>query len=86
MKCYSKESLESCRPEGISALDTVDFCLGQLYKDKTHCITDEIVDRLTFEELIGALLLASDVIGDLPYKLSTGNSRTYLSGKKIRVQ
>ena len=51
--------LERSRPN-ITALKGVNFCLDQLYKDKTKSITDEIVQHLTFEELIGALLVARD--------------------------
>jgi hypothetical protein len=36
------------------------YCLKRIFKDRDHRATDEIVDGLTFEELIGALLLAGD--------------------------
>jgi hypothetical protein len=39
----------------------VNFCLAQLYADRMHRCGDEVVRNLTFEELIGALLLARDV-------------------------
>lgn len=59
MKDASKITLQASRPS-ITALDGVNFCLGQLYKDKTKNITDEIVHHLTFEELIGTLLIVRD--------------------------
>jgi len=59
MKDKSQTELESTRPRN-TALETVEFSLSRLYADKTACIGDEIVDRLTFEELIGALLMARD--------------------------
>jgi hypothetical protein len=40
--------------------EAVDFCLRQLYCDRRHCIDEEVVAGLTFEELIGALLLSRD--------------------------
>jgi hypothetical protein len=65
MQDYTKEDLET----GYGRLDakqTVDFCLSCLYADTTHKISDVIVSTtyatLTFEELIGALLVARDTI------------------------
>jgi hypothetical protein len=59
MKDCTKKALSATRPTK-TAKETVSFCLSQLFKDKTHMIEDEIVKGLTFEELIGALLLAQD--------------------------
>lgn len=59
MKDWSQQYLEEGRPN-ITALDGVNFCLEQLYLDKTKNVTDEIVRNLTFEELIGVLLVARD--------------------------
>ena len=56
---YSKEL--ASRPDK-DAIDCVNYCLQQLCADKTHEVTDEIVNKLTFEEVIGALLLAKDKI------------------------
>ncbi len=61
MKGYTKAELEAERPS-ISSVEGLDFCLRQLYKDRKHRVTDEIVNYLTFEELIGALLLAQDAL------------------------
>jgi len=51
--------LESSRPQ-IVAYEAVDFCLRQLYADRRHKLDDEVAHRLTYEELIGALLAARD--------------------------
>lgn len=61
MRDYSQEILEESRPN-VSPAEAVDFCLRQLYRDRRHETEDEVVARLTFEELIGALLLAKDEI------------------------
>lgn len=55
----SRESLESSRPKK-DVDDCVDFCLNRLFDDNVHSAEDEVVKGLTFEELIGALLLAKD--------------------------
>lgn len=62
MKDYTKEELsldERQRPdkEGIELLH---FCLEMLYKDNTKNISNTIVNSLTYEELIGALLVAKE--------------------------
>jgi len=59
MKNWTKERLEKAFKEsGISddVVGEIDFCLKQIYKDKTKCLEDEIVHGLTFEELLGALV------------------------------
>lgn len=61
MKDYSRDSLEMSRPD-VDTLDALQFCLNQLYNSKTKCIADNVCERLTYEELIGALLLARDTI------------------------
>ncbi len=61
MRNESQEVLESSRPN-MCADESIDFVLERLYKDKEHNIEDEIVNKLTFEELIGTLLLAKDLI------------------------
>lgn len=62
MKDYNKESLEAERPKQIGGHASIMFALERLYADSEHEITEEIVDGLTFEELIGALLLARDTV------------------------
>lgn len=59
MKSHTKEQLEQQRPI-ISALSTVEYCLEKCFSDKTHSIEDSVFDDCTYEELIGALLLARD--------------------------
>jgi len=60
MKDKSREELESTRPRQITALEGIEFSLDRLYADRNHDIGDMIVHSLSFEELIGALLLARD--------------------------
>lgn len=62
MKGISREVLEAYRPTGIISIDAIEFCLERLYADKAHAVTDEIARHLTYEEVIGALLLARDRI------------------------
>lgn len=64
MKDFTKKELEGSRPAG-EPVELIDFCLGRLYRDRRRQVTDEVVRGLTFEELIGALLVARDAIGEL---------------------
>ncbi|KKK59178.1 hypothetical protein LCGC14_3037000 [marine sediment metagenome] len=59
MKDFHKTVLEDSRPNKLVE-ETVSFCLERLYLDKKHRIEDEVVDGLTFEELIGCLLQVRD--------------------------
>lgn len=68
MDC-SQEALEESRPN-IHPLEAIDHCLYQLYKDTKHEVADSVVDSLTFEELIGALLLARDGVETLTDNLA----------------
>ena len=61
MKDFTEKELRQGRPNK-DAKDTIAFCLESLFLDKNHTISDRITDRLTYEELIGALLQAEDVI------------------------
>ena len=61
MKDYAKEMLEDSRPQR-SAKECVDYCLEQLYNDKRRKTTDVCAGERIFEEVIGALLAARDVI------------------------
>ncbi|MCK9632560.1 MAG: hypothetical protein M0R30_13090 [Methanoregula sp.] len=61
MKDFSERELRDGCPN-MEPRDTVAFCLECLFKDKKHNITDRVTDRLTYEELIGALLQAEDII------------------------
>ena len=59
MRDFGKEQLEVSRPEW-SALDTLNFCLNKLYADKQHNVSDSVCTGMSYEELIGCLLLARD--------------------------
>lgn len=59
MKDASRTELERDRPK-VEALAAISHCLDRLFMDRRHGLADEVVERLTFEELTGALLLARD--------------------------
>ena len=59
MKDFTQAVLEDGRPD-TTAEECVDFCLARLFEDDVHVTTDNVVEGLTFEELIGALLVARD--------------------------
>lgn len=61
MKDFSERELREERPSR-EPRDTIAFCLECLFNDKKHNITDRVTDRLTYGELIGALLQAEDII------------------------
>lgn len=61
MKDYTQKELESSRPKQ-DALDCINYCLKCLFKDTKHRVDDEISKHLTYEEVIGALLLAKDFL------------------------
>lgn len=61
MKDFTKETYMESRPQ-ISTAETLDFCLRQIFADKTKVCSDEVVHGLTYEELIGTLLLARDAV------------------------
>lgn len=64
MKDASRETFESARP-AFTASHAVEFCLEKLYADPHKRTMDEVAQSLTYEELIGALLLARDAIAEL---------------------
>ena len=61
MRDYSEEQLRESRPD-ITTLKGIQFCLNQLMKDASRIFTDEVCTNCTYEELIGALLLAEDYL------------------------
>lgn len=61
MKDFTEEQYSADRPD-VDICDGLNFCLEQLFNDKEHGRDDEIVHSLTFEELIGVLLKAKDII------------------------
>jgi len=63
---YTREELEAAPLLG-DHLEWLQFCLEQLYADRRHHVTDEVVRGLTFEELLGALLAGRNLaakVGD----------------------
>ena len=64
MKDKSKERLiaEHYQSGFSSALEGVEFCLEALFDDTEHNFRDDINSRLTFEELIDALLCAQKAL------------------------
>lgn len=61
MKDYTPEELKNNRPDK-DVSDTIEFCLGRLFLDKTKSILDKVCNGLTYEELIGSLLQAKDLV------------------------
>ena len=59
MKDVTKKELELNRPS-VDVITCIEHSLKMLYKDKTKSVFDEVVKGLTFEELIGTLLLSRD--------------------------
>ncbi len=60
MKDTSRDEMERGRPE-VGAQQAISHCIDRLIEDQQHNLTDEVVERLTFEELAGALLLGRDL-------------------------
>jgi len=60
MKDTTRKTAESSRPD-VSALQSISNSLEQIYADQEHNSSDDVVDGLKFEELIGALLQARDL-------------------------
>ncbi len=61
MKDLTQQQLETHRPQ-MTALEAINFTLEQLYDDNTVSTSDALAKNLTYEELIGALLLAKDAL------------------------
>jgi hypothetical protein len=59
MKQFSQTELEANRPQ-VSTTEAINHCLNSLFKDNEKSMEDLVCIDLTFEELIGALLLARD--------------------------
>lgn len=60
MKDVSRQTIESGRPDQ-SPLTCINHCIDMLDRDQTKSVTDDVVQWLTFEELLGALLHARDL-------------------------
>ncbi len=60
MKDYSEKELRDSRPTLVDAQSGITFCLDALFADNEHRFEEPIVTGLSFEELLGALLLVED--------------------------
>jgi len=60
MRDVERKHLERSRPQ-VPALKSINHCLACLFEDEQHATSDKVVDNLSFEELIGTLLLARDL-------------------------
>ena len=60
MNDITQKSAEDSRPDA-PAIQTISYCLDQIYADQAHKFSDYVVEGLTFEELIGALLQGRDL-------------------------
>jgi len=61
MKDVSIETIESGRPS-VDTLEGIQFCLNALYADQQKRSCENVVNGMTYEELLGILLLARDEI------------------------
>jgi hypothetical protein len=63
MKGYTEQELCQGRPS-VSVGYAIDHCLKCLFDDRTHDFTGKLTDGigLSYEELIGTLLLARDLV------------------------
>ena len=59
MKDFTKEQWEEGRPK-ISAVEGIEFSLACLYRDFEREAADIVAGGMTYEELIGVLLVARD--------------------------
>ena len=65
----SEKYWRSCRPS-IEAKEAVAFCLRQLFADRKKGGGELVAGVCTYEELIGALLLAEDSIISLELRIA----------------
>lgn len=63
MKDHLREYYEAFRPT-VSLEQALNHCLDRLFADRKFSAEDEVVARLTFEELIGALLMCKDALDE----------------------
>jgi len=59
LKDHNEKWLRDRRPS-IDVDEAVNYCLQALFDDKEHCFKECFASYITFEELIGALLLMED--------------------------
>lgn len=56
MKDFTKEEYEKVPDESIfDIIEHINYCLDRLFDDKTKTHNDNVVDDLTYEEIIGVL-------------------------------
>lgn len=48
----------------VTARQAIAFCLEKLIEDTDHLVDDELASGLSYKDLLGALVLATDVIDD----------------------
>ncbi len=59
MRGFTEEELQDRRPR-VGRRSAVEYCITRLYEDDQYHMTDEVVEGLTYEELLGALLCGRD--------------------------
>ncbi len=64
MKDVATETALEGRPD-VGAAKAVNFCIQSLCNDNQHSREDKVAGNCTYEELLGALLLAADAIAEL---------------------
>jgi len=64
MKDKSKQAFETTRPDWDSKA-AIQYCLTKMYKNQKKKTGDKIVKGLTYEDIIGALLLGRDAVEEL---------------------
>jgi hypothetical protein len=62
MKDVTEEQWRAERPQGVEADAAIEYCLKMLFENTRKRSQDVIIPGLTFETLIGTLLLAQDVV------------------------
>jgi hypothetical protein len=62
MKDIPEEQWRAERPNGVLAIDAIEYCLGALFDDEKKRSKDIVVPGVDFETLIGTLLLALDTV------------------------
>lgn len=63
MRDVDTDYLEGLRPR-MQAQQAINHCLSCLIRDDQHRLSDQVVEGLSFEELIGTLLVARELAQD----------------------
>lgn len=61
MRDATQKEIEASRPD-TRPLEAIQFCLDAFYADNEKSCTSEVCKNCTYEELLGALLIAKDEI------------------------